>query len=190
MAAVSMARYNPRLDDGQDVEREHAWPASHCDTYMRECCGAPCKTKKVKSDFSVSHQTPIQAAVSVHAAFPTPQTQYQLSSLWLSRVCQTDCFGMDHCVYYACVMQATASLAEDVRQPPYLCPVDLAKLLRATEADERERYEALLRFCGPHEDGGAGWFKALEAWTLGRLEGLEGLGAWKRRLKSHLQSRP
>ena len=154
---------------------------------MRECCGAPCKTREVKSGVSVSHQTPIQAAVSVHAALPTPQIQSQLSSLWLSRVCQTashelgHCFGMDHCVYYACVMQATASLAEDVRQPPYLCPVDLAKLLRATGADERKRYEALLRFCGRHEDGGAGWFKAFEAWIIGRLEGLEGLGGLEKK---------
>ncbi len=80
---------------------------------------------------------------------------------------------MDHCVYYACVMQATASLAEDVRQPPYLCPVDLAKILRATGADERERYEALLIFCTRHKDGGAGWFNAFEAWITGRLGGLE-----------------
>lgn len=85
---------------------------------------------------------------------------------------------MDHCIYYACVMQATASLAEDVRQPPYLCPVDLAKMLRATGADVRERYEALLAFSGRNEHGGAGWFKAFEAWTTGRLgelgEGDEG----------------
>jgi archaemetzincin len=29
-------------------------------------------------------------------------------------------------------MQGSASLREDVRQPPYLCPVDLAKVLEAT----------------------------------------------------------
>ena len=80
---------------------------------------------------------------------------------------------MDHCVYYACVMQATASLPEDVRQPPYLCPVDLAKMLRATGADEGERYEALLAFCGRHEGGAAGWFTAFQAWILGRLRELK-----------------
>ena len=180
MAVVSTTRYNPRLDDGQDIEREHAWPASHCDAYMRERCGAPSKTKKAKPDSSMSHQTPLQAAVLAHTALPTPHTSSQLSYLWLSRVCQTashelgHCFGIDHCVYYACVMQATASLAEDVRQPPYLCPVDLAKMLRATGADERERYEALLAFCGRHEGGDAGWFKALQAWILGRLRELKG----------------
>ena len=179
VAVVSMARYNPGLDDRQNVEREHAWPASHCEAYMRECCGAPTKTKEAKPSVSALHQTPLQAAVSTHAALPTPQTPAQLSSLWLSRVCQTashelgHCFGMDHCVYYACVMQGTASLAEDVRQPPYLCPVDLAKMKRATGAAEKDRYEALLLFCVRQEDGGAGWFKAFQAWISGRLREIE-----------------
>lgn len=184
VAVVSTARYNPSLDNIQGVERGHAWPASHCDAYMRKCCGAPSKIMKAQPDFSSPHQSPLQAAVSAHAALPNPQTPSQFSSLWLSRVCQTashelgHCFGMDHCIYYACVMQATASLAEDVRQPPYLCPVDLAKMLRATGADVRERYEALLAFSGRNEHGGAGWFKAFEAWTTVRLgelgEGDEG----------------
>ncbi len=179
MAVVSIARYNPSLDDRQGVEREHAWPASHCDAYMRDCCGAPCKTKDPTPGSSNTPQTHLQAAVSAHAALPIPQTQSQLSSLWLSRVCQTashelgHCFGMDHCVYYACVMQATASLAEDVRQPPYLCPVDLAKLLRATRADEKKRYKALLTFCERFKDRDAGWFNAFGAWIFGRLRELE-----------------
>ena len=73
-------------------------------------------------------------------------------------------------------MQATASLAEDVRQPPYLCPVDLAKILRATRVDERVRYQALLIFCEQFEDGDVGWFKALGAWIAGRLRELEEVG--------------
>lgn len=86
-------------------------------------------------------------------------------------------------------MQATASLAEDVRQPPYLCPVDLAKLLRATGADERERYKALLTFCGGHGNQGAGWFKAYEAWIAGRVRELEvGEGLDKKAAKSSSKS--
>lgn len=47
IAAVSMARYNPTLDEQRNVGREHAWPASHCDAYVQECCGAtPRATKK------------------------------------------------------------------------------------------------------------------------------------------------
>lgn len=196
MAVISTARYNPSLDDRQDVEREHAWPASHCDAYMRECCGAPSKVKKAKLDASFSHQTPLNAAVSAHASLPTPQTPSQLSSLWLSRVCQTashelgHCFGMDHCVYYACVMQATGSLAEDVRQPPYLCPVDLAKTLKATGANERQRYEALLTICGGLEDGGAGWFRAFKAWIVGRLRELKDGGEGLEKKTADLSTKP
>lgn len=59
--------------------------------------------------------------------------------------------------------------AEDARQPPYLCPVDLAKMLKAIRADKRERQEAILKFCGRHEDGSAGGFIAFKAWITARL---------------------
>ncbi|KAF3762313.1 hypothetical protein M406DRAFT_347447 [Cryphonectria parasitica EP155] len=54
--------------------------------------------------------------------------------LWLFCLARTashelgHCFGMAHCMYYACVMQSTAGVAEDCRQPPYLCPVCAEKL--------------------------------------------------------------
>src|ERR1700761_7578790 len=33
IAVVSSARYHPILDGTQNVERKHAWPASHCAAY-------------------------------------------------------------------------------------------------------------------------------------------------------------
>lgn len=182
VAMVSMARYNPDLDASQSVERQHAWPASHCEAYMQRFCddhSKPAKGPLKKSfeqiasapaDSSPDNATPLQAAVTAHKA----QAQPNLSSIWLSRVCQTashelgHCFGMDHCVYYACVMQGTSCLAEDVRQPPYLCPVDLAKVLRATGASEKGRYEALRSFCTAHAH--VPMFAAFEAW-LGSMLG-------------------
>ncbi len=80
---------------------------------------------------------------------------------------------MDHCVYYACSMQGSASIVEDARQPPYLCPVDLAKVLRATEADSTERYEALLVFSEQHQD--VHLFAGYAAWIRARLEQLQAL---------------
>ena len=196
VAVVSTARYNPVLDEEQNVEREHAWPASHCKPYMWECCGAGSgpmrsagnKGRKPKSgmglDDNSSSPSPLQAAVSTSRELLSSSAGQQkepawLSKLWLSRVCQTashelgHCFGIAHCVYYACVMQGTASLAEDVRQPPYLCPVDLAKLLRATEANEKERYEAVLGFCEEWQE--TRMFAALGAW-VGRRIGELGQG--------------
>lgn len=63
VAVVSMARYNPHLDERQNVEREHAWPASHCEAYMRACCtDAPepakvCALRTTKCEVEWSHKT-------------------------------------------------------------------------------------------------------------------------------------
>jgi archaemetzincin len=189
VAVVSGARYNPVLDEEQGVEREHGWPASHCEAYLRRCCdkatneddeGLTRKSKKVKimeRELTASKEGAMHAALSAHLSLPTlsqaPSTA-TLSGLWLGRVCRTashelgHCFGIDHCVYYACAMQGTANMIEDARQPPYLCPVDLAKVLRATGADEKARYEKLLQFCKKHDE--AHLFNAFGAWIRGRIE--------------------
>lgn len=44
-------------------------------------------------------------------------------------------------------MKGTAGLIEDSRPPPHLCPIDTAKVLNATGADEIELSEALLAYC-------------------------------------------
>ena len=88
-------------------------------------------------------------------------------------------------------MQGSASLAEDARQPPYLCPVDLAKLKHAVslkkekkKKDKEEhngeewvegRYRALERFCSRmrerdgEEDETDGFWDAFSTWIKGRL---------------------
>ena len=197
VAVVSMARYNPALDQNQYVEREHAWPASHCQTFVNAMCAAeespptkPKKKPKVQGRRSgkavprlsppLSRPSALQAAVSAHEAVIASNmasTPAALASLWLGRVCRTashelgHCFGIEHCVYYACVMQSSASLAEDARQPLYLCPVDLAKLVHATGADVRERYAALLAFCKQHGEGEM--FVAFAAWIHARMLALD-----------------
>ena len=197
VAVVSSSRYNPCLDEFQAVEREHAWPASHCTTYVNTTCETaserPRPRKKAKkSDAATSKEKealapiplerdgnfPLQAAVSAHHSLrPNFLISENYHNLWLARVCRTashelgHCFGIAHCVYYACVMQSTASLAEDARQPPYLCPVDLAKLLRATGASEIQHYTALGEFCNTQEH--TNMFAALGAWIKVRLVQLE-----------------
>ncbi|KAJ9669794.1 hypothetical protein H2201_000180 [Coniosporium apollinis] len=192
VAVVSTARYNPLLDDTQEVEREHAWPASHCEVYVQDCCGAAAepqrpakgKAKNRKPDSHPPQEGPdtlLRAAVAAYTALPSLSSRPSataLSGLWLNRICRTashelaHCFGIDHCVYYACIMQGSSSIREDARQPPYLCPVDLAKLLRATGADETERYRVLLGFCERHD--GTHGFAAFGAWITARLAMVEG----------------
>ncbi|TFK95120.1 hypothetical protein BDV98DRAFT_578312 [Pterulicium gracile] len=155
VAVVSMARYDPGLDRVQGVDRVHSWPASCCAVYVEECCGETTKQKKrrkrdlAQPDLEArTEHSAMHAAVSAfqrlspytHTSQPaTSESECYLRGLWLGRVCRTashelgHCFGIDHCVYYACVMQGTAGLGEDARQPPYLCPVDEAKVLRAID---------------------------------------------------------
>ena len=197
VAVISTARYNPHLDRRQNVQRKHAWPASHCKAYIAGVCAADSsrttkpskrlKLQKSNSSKNASRLTPIdsrpsaiQAAVSAYSAVlssnPT-SSPAAVAALWLGRICRTashelgHCFGIDHCVYYACVMQGSSSLAEDARQPLYLCPVDLAKLLHATGADLKVRYAALLEFC--EERGEEAMFAAFEAWIRARMRELD-----------------
>lgn len=134
------------------MERVHAWTASHCEMYVRECCeissrGTASTTTRQKSTTKRASQMtsppPLTAALSAIATHhstvdsaPQPQIFF---SLWLSRICRTAshevgyCFGLKHCGHYTCLVQGSASFTEDTRQPACLCPVDLAKLLYATK---------------------------------------------------------
>ncbi|RDL39625.1 Uncharacterized protein BP5553_03965 [Venustampulla echinocandica] len=196
IAVVSSARYNPVLDEKEGLEREHAWPASHCERYVERCCdtvdseeGSRKRTgvgkslvegESSKTTTNGEVTTPMQAALSAHASLPSidqSPSAIALSGLWFGRVCRTashelgHCFGIDHCVYYACCMQGTGSLREDSRQPLYLCPIDLAKILRATGSDAKGHYGALLAFCEKNMD--THLFAAYRSWICGRVKEIE-----------------
>lgn len=170
VAVVSTTRYNPQLDERQGVDRQHAWPASHCQSFVNAFCdteGNPGSAKKKAPVLGTAtdESTALGAAVNAFSKLKSPSSVLDLETLWLGRVCKTasheigHCFGLGHCVYYACVMQGTAGLAEDARQPPYLCPVDMAKLMKATAESrgrpgngltsnaELARYDAVRTFC-------------------------------------------
>ncbi|KAK4565743.1 hypothetical protein LTR86_003592 [Recurvomyces mirabilis] len=184
VAVVSTARYNPRLDETHDVDREHAWPASHCRAYVEECCardGKKSKKRKLNElEGPVPADNPMSSALAAHIACKTKKDMIaqtaKIETLWLGRVCKTashelgHCFGIGHCTYYACVMQGTARLPEDARQPPYLCPIDTAKLLHATGAKEADWIRALMRFCRRFPDDRL--FRAFAAWLGVRIQAL------------------
>ncbi|KAK0912814.1 hypothetical protein LTR02_002665 [Friedmanniomyces endolithicus] len=191
VAVVSTARYNPGLDEVIGLDRSHAWPASHCKQYIQRCCDQPSKAgpkaKKQKANTgqlkaTQADDTAMSSAVAAHMAHPistvdTSHSRDQLRVLWLGRVCKTamhelgHCFGIDHCTYYACIMQGTAGLSEDARQPPYVCPVDTAKLLTATGANEVEWLRALLEFCDRF--GEDALFSSFAAWLRVRTAEVE-----------------
>jgi archaemetzincin len=195
IAVVSTARYNPVMDGHCNVDREHMWPASHCQAYFDEMCKGekPAKRRKVASEKeknsvsskpTSSNKVMSPMAAAIEAADKAPAPSANLEGLWLSRVVRTvshelgHCYGMDHCIYYACIMQGTASLVEDVRQPPYLCPVCLEKLVLgmkdilkpelAESAYLAKRDEALSKLCARWEQ--IGMFAAFGAWIEARKE--------------------
>ena len=182
---MSGARYNPSLDLDQGVDREHVWPVSHCEKYVQRCCngeGRPPKAKKARKiekgkDKESVPSSPMHAAAAAHNSLPSLQRNPSVKALyglWLGRVCRTashelgHCFGIAHCIYYACAMQSTASIIEDSRQPPYLCPIDLAKVLTATGADVVGRYKALIAFCDQYKE--TQLLASYAAWMAMRIE--------------------
>ncbi|KAI5365492.1 putative peptidase M54, archaemetzincin, metallopeptidase, catalytic domain superfamily [Septoria linicola] len=186
VALVCSSRYNPAVDKLQEVETEHVWPLSHCQAFVDAVCKGEAlerpPPKRAKSKTSARTSDPTSAMLAavdayIHTLKTGKRTREAQEGLWFSRLCKTashevgHCVGMGHCVYYACVMQGTAGLSEDGAQPPYLCPVDLAKTLAATGAEAKERYEALLRFCEKWSvrPGGEMW-AAYGAWLRVLLE--------------------
>lgn len=186
IAVVQTARYHPILDDKEKIDHEHMWPASHCKDFVNGLCAveglAPPKANKEEENGAAK---PIRAAIAAASQVSPPSTTEELRALWFSRLCRTvvhelgHCLGMDHCVYYACNMQGTAGMAEDVRQPPYLCPVCLSKISYAISSElqggnesektiyVKQRYEALIEFCRGWED--VGMFAGYAAWLQERL---------------------
>lgn len=217
VAIVSSARYNPALDRLHEVDRDHIWPASHCREFVNEMASQThtverieeMRTGRKKRKVMVGQppqispivsSLPLEKAVKAHVqATSTSSTQADVYSTRLFRVCRTashelgHCFGLDHCMYRACVMQGTASVGEDMRQPPYLCPVCERKIAwavlhggigRSGRAGEKSGAKDV----GEWEDKIAKWkkdrslavkgfceqqgrpFAALAAWSEGMLE--------------------
>src|SRR6478735_6848131 len=65
VAVVSSARYHPLLDAVQEIDREHDWPASHCNAFLKKMCAKgesdpkPAKRKRPRKTVSDSSNDPI-----------------------------------------------------------------------------------------------------------------------------------
>jgi archaemetzincin len=207
VGVVSAARYHPVLDKSVGIDREHMWPFSHCAEYVERLCrehdeevGVATSKKRRKT----APPPPVEAATEeerqqqramadvVRAGLAAPDPQTNPTGLWLSRLARTvahelgHCFCLAHCSYYACVMQGTGGIVEDLRQPPSLCLVCLAKLTRAVRDvvkgfDETqwlvERYTTLARFCERWER--VAMFAAYRCWLEKRIEMLNAVPAAK-----------
>ncbi|KAI0441568.1 hypothetical protein F4803DRAFT_576357 [Xylaria telfairii] len=177
VCVVSSARYHPALDVDENIDHDHIL-----------CAVEGLEPKEHIKSVHETVDSPLQQAVAATRKVYTSLTIEEQSGLWFSRVARTlvhelgHCFGIDHCIYYACNMQGTSGIAEDVRQPPYLCPICLEKVAYAiacelqardqTGKEEyiKERYKATAEFCETwkHVD----LFAAYSAWIRARLQQL------------------
>ena len=196
VAVVQTARYNPILDKrkGEEIDLNHVWPWSHCKTFVDKLCAvedvkAKPATKKQKE---LSKSGAMKAAIQAATAYKPTSSVQEVQALWFSRLARTvshelgHCFALDHCVYYACNMQGTGSMKEDVRQPPYLCPVCEAKVAHAIagemkggrEEEKKEwikqRCEALRHFCESlrNRDMDSLMWQGLDGWLQRRMVAL------------------
>ncbi|KAH7402237.1 hypothetical protein DE146DRAFT_459814 [Phaeosphaeria sp. MPI-PUGE-AT-0046c] len=192
VAVVQAARYRPSLDVHEKIDYTHMWPLSHCKAFVDGLCAVEDlkPQRPTKRQLEASRGGPMRQAVdAAMATKPYSDPQQASSALWFSRVARTvshelgHCFGIAHCVYYACNMQGTAGMSEDVRQPPYLCSICEAKVGHAiicelhSGKDEdkrvwaRERHEALRVFCEElrASDMHTSMWQGLDAWLAARL---------------------
>ncbi|HEY2968702.1 MAG TPA: archaemetzincin [Casimicrobiaceae bacterium] len=72
-------------------------------------------------------------------------------------------FGIQHCVYFHCLMNGSNHLTESDARPMHLCPVDLRKLQESIGFDVVARYRRLLDF---HLNAG---FREEAAWLTRRI---------------------
>jgi archaemetzincin len=77
-------------------------------------------------------------------------------------------FGIEHCIFFHCLMNGSNHLEESDARPLHLCPVDLRKLHFSVGFDVLDRYRRLHDFCA------AVGFEDEARWLAKRLEQIEG----------------
>jgi archaemetzincin len=74
-------------------------------------------------------------------------------------------FGLEHCIYFHCIMNGSNHLGESDARPMHLCPVCLRKLQFSVGFDVADHYKKLLAFCqkvGFHDE--ASWISKRLEW--------------------------
>lgn len=85
-------------------------------------------------------------------SFNSGSKNNQSSNLMLRRSCKVlahetaHMFGIEHCIYYHCLMNGSNNLPESDARPLHFCPVDFRKLQWNIGFDPDARYQSLRKF--------------------------------------------
>ncbi len=145
-------------------------------TALVTSAAAPLPTPKPNLSYAKAATATAAPAPTATANTPSPAPPVSAADaaydLLLRRSCKTvaheitHLFGVDHCLYYHCVMNGANHDGEDIRQPMFMCPIDLRKLQFACGFDSIARYRKLSEFCTAH-----GW-QAEAVWLTHRIQTL------------------
>jgi len=83
----------------------------------------------------------------------------------------THMFGVDHCLYFDCVMNGSNCLDESDEQKLFLCPIDLRKLVFMLNFSVVDRYNALQTFFLKYQTLGYSFEKEIK-WLTSRIQEL------------------
>jgi len=89
---------------------------------------------------------------------------YSSCSTLTHEICHT--FGIEHCIYYTCLMNGCNSIEEAKKQPLYECPICLRKLQYSIGFDILERYKKMLNVTKKF----GGNFKSASKWYENRIK--------------------
>lgn len=121
-------RYHPRLKMSPSTWHDYGYATKASDfSYFDDAPKKRCATLPHPSDH---HQTTTeQKNASIAAAeMVASRVEYERRAGKLLVHELMHIYGVDHCVYHACVMNGTGHLVEDFSAPSHLCPVDLRKM--------------------------------------------------------------
>jgi archaemetzincin len=83
-------------------------------------------------------------------------------------------FGLQHCIYFRCVLNGSNHLAESDARPMHVCPVDLRKLHHSVGFDVTMRYVTLVKFYDKANlNDERDWTRARLEWILGEAAARE-----------------
>jgi predicted Zn-dependent protease len=129
VAVLSFARYHPQLKMSPEKWQDYGYIRKSSNySYYEDNRRRPMSSPDVPSLTDMAAQA---------------QAEYfrRAGKLLIHEMCHV--YGIDHCIFYHCLMNGTAHLVEDFSSPCHICGVCLRKLQFRLGFDVKDRYQNL-----------------------------------------------